>query len=210
MVDSYNHALKLVDLKTKVCQKLTLTNGSLNEPNGVCVDTAACLVYICDTNNHSIKRICNFDSNKLEYELEELNLNSLLTHKLIEILSLSSQREIQLELINTNIELNLEANNTWKLVIKFKNGTRAEHSGNILSETKLKSNLFKLASDDLFRLEEIRKLELNLCLYYCERTSSELASKVCKLAKKCVKYTCDELSKKMKNSESTIVLEVKI
>ncbi|XP_067657145.1 NHL repeat-containing protein 2-like [Haliotis asinina] len=58
VVDSYNHKLKSIDLKTKECTtviSLSEEGRQLNEPGGLCVDTRKGMVYIADTNNHAIK-----------------------------------------------------------------------------------------------------------------------------------------------------------
>ncbi|KAK7110465.1 hypothetical protein V1264_014334 [Littorina saxatilis] len=67
VADSYNHKIKSVDIKTKQCTTVLGTGApghvaggdsssvQLNEPGGLCVDTQGQLVYIADTNNHSIR-----------------------------------------------------------------------------------------------------------------------------------------------------------
>lgn len=57
VADSYNHKLKLVDIRKKQCNTVWGTDGevTLNEPGGLSVDSKQGLAYIADTNNHSIR-----------------------------------------------------------------------------------------------------------------------------------------------------------
>lgn len=66
MADSYNHKIKVVDPKTKVCTTLAGTGvannavssfveSAFNEPGGLCVGESGRLLYVADTNNHQIK-----------------------------------------------------------------------------------------------------------------------------------------------------------
>ncbi|KAK7485866.1 hypothetical protein BaRGS_00022861 [Batillaria attramentaria] len=66
VADSYNHKIKSVDIRKKECVTVIgtstpgntagdLSTAQLNEPGGLCVEEGAQLVYIADTNNHSIK-----------------------------------------------------------------------------------------------------------------------------------------------------------
>ncbi|CAL1526013.1 unnamed protein product [Lymnaea stagnalis] len=77
IADSYNHKIKVVDLNSSVCQTLAGTGhpGSklntddlcaceFNEPGGVTVNTVDQLIYVADTNNHSIK-VIDLDKKKI-------------------------------------------------------------------------------------------------------------------------------------------------
>uniref|UniRef100_A0A3P9LCL5 NHL repeat-containing protein 2 n=1 Tax=Oryzias latipes TaxID=8090 RepID=A0A3P9LCL5_ORYLA len=67
VADSYNHKIKVVDPKTKVCSTLAgtgeagdsfgpeLTESCFNEPGGICVGGEGKMLYVADTNNHQIK-----------------------------------------------------------------------------------------------------------------------------------------------------------
>ncbi|XP_036029248.1 NHL repeat-containing protein 2 [Onychomys torridus] len=61
VADSYNHKIKVVDPKTKVCTTLAGTGdakgaeSAFNEPGGLCVGDSGRLLYVADTNNHQIK-----------------------------------------------------------------------------------------------------------------------------------------------------------
>ncbi|KAH0506982.1 NHL repeat-containing protein 2 [Microtus ochrogaster] len=66
VADSYNHKIKVVDPKTKVCSTLAGTGdandaassfaeSAFNEPGGLCVGESGRLLYVADTNNHQIK-----------------------------------------------------------------------------------------------------------------------------------------------------------
>ncbi|XP_071090618.1 NHL repeat-containing protein 2-like [Haliotis cracherodii] len=58
VVDSYNHKLKSIDLKTKECTTvigLSEEGRQLSEPGGLCVDARKGVVYVADTNHHAIK-----------------------------------------------------------------------------------------------------------------------------------------------------------
>ncbi|XP_059155942.1 NHL repeat-containing protein 2-like isoform X2 [Physella acuta] len=70
VADSYNHKIKIVDLKTSLCQTLAgtgkpgavikttdLSSCEFNEPGGLAVHPASKLIYVADTNNHEIKVI---------------------------------------------------------------------------------------------------------------------------------------------------------
>ncbi|ESO93122.1 hypothetical protein LOTGIDRAFT_119776 [Lottia gigantea] len=62
MADSYNHKIKCVDLKTKMCTTILgrtevsdKGDTTLNEPSGLALDTNKQKLYIADTNNNTIK-----------------------------------------------------------------------------------------------------------------------------------------------------------
>ncbi|XP_024141311.1 NHL repeat-containing protein 2 [Oryzias melastigma] len=67
VADSYNHKIKAVDPKTKLCSTLAgtgeagdslgpeMTESRFNEPGGLCVGEEGKLLYVADTNNHQIK-----------------------------------------------------------------------------------------------------------------------------------------------------------
>ncbi|XP_069467966.1 NHL repeat-containing protein 2 [Ambystoma mexicanum] len=61
IADSYNHKVKVVDPKTKICATLAGTGiagnatDTFNEPGGLCVGHHDGLLYVADTNNHQIK-----------------------------------------------------------------------------------------------------------------------------------------------------------
>ncbi|CAN9509252.1 unnamed protein product [Ophioblennius macclurei] len=67
VADSYNHKIKVVDPKTKVCSTLAGTGevgdalgpefvkSRFNEPGGICVADGGKRLYVADTNNHQVK-----------------------------------------------------------------------------------------------------------------------------------------------------------
>ncbi|KAF7666538.1 hypothetical protein LDENG_00102920 [Lucifuga dentata] len=67
VADSYNHKVKVVDPKTKICSTLAGTGEAgntlgpgfskscFNEPGGICVGKSGKLLYVADTNNHQVK-----------------------------------------------------------------------------------------------------------------------------------------------------------
>ncbi|XP_076008035.1 NHL repeat-containing protein 2 [Genypterus blacodes] len=67
VADSYNHKIKVVDPKTKLCSTLAGTGEAgdevgpasglsrFNEPGGLCVGDSGKLLYVTDTNNHRVK-----------------------------------------------------------------------------------------------------------------------------------------------------------
>ena len=54
LADTYNHRLRLLDLKDRTIRTLHGGPGQLNEPGGLAVLKG--IVYIADTNNHRIVR----------------------------------------------------------------------------------------------------------------------------------------------------------
>uniref|UniRef100_A0A672JJ42 NHL repeat containing 2 n=1 Tax=Salarias fasciatus TaxID=181472 RepID=A0A672JJ42_SALFA len=67
VADSYNHKIKVVDPKTKLCSTLAGTGEAgdalgpefskacFSEPGGICVSGGGRLLYVADTNNHQVK-----------------------------------------------------------------------------------------------------------------------------------------------------------
>uniref|UniRef100_UPI00358E97E4 NHL repeat-containing protein 2 n=1 Tax=Myxine glutinosa TaxID=7769 RepID=UPI00358E97E4 len=67
VADSYNHKVKTIELKTKMCRTLAGTGKpsdieglefehvTFNEPGGLCVSLAGELLYVADTNHHRIQ-----------------------------------------------------------------------------------------------------------------------------------------------------------
>ena len=199
VADTYNHALKLIDLKTKFCQKLQLET-QLNEPNGLCIDPTSQTVYICDTNNHSIKRIESFDVNKTTmFNINELKLTNQNLTELIE--SIELKNEI---LVEINFELNFEASNNWQLAIFNTNEKVAKLELQGVFERKKNLNgLYKLTSIDS-ESENIKLIELHICVCYCEQSNT--LGNICKILKKKFTYTREN----MLNRKGCIVLTVQI
>ena len=69
VADSYNHKIKKIDVIRKTCVTLLgdgqpgsvdgfvgETNIRTNEPGGLCFDSDSKVLYLADTNNHSIRR----------------------------------------------------------------------------------------------------------------------------------------------------------
>ncbi|KAK3094749.1 hypothetical protein FSP39_005739 [Pinctada imbricata] len=61
IADTYNSQIKMADVKTKSCTTFGGDDATLpvhiklNEPSGLCVDSLNQLLYITDTNNHTVK-----------------------------------------------------------------------------------------------------------------------------------------------------------
>ena len=196
IADTYNHALKLIDLKSKHCHKLKL-NINLNEPNGLCIDPTTNNVYICDTNNHSVKIIKNFDTNKTEFQVNELTIANQNITELIGKIQLKNEI-----LVDLNFEMNFEASNNWHLTIFNQNQSKSEFKG-IFENKNQMSKLYNLTSTDL-EVESIKQIELDLCIYYCEENNS--LGKICKIFKKKISYTKENMIKKT----GYIILRVQI
>uniref|UniRef100_A0A8C4R492 NHL repeat containing 2 n=1 Tax=Eptatretus burgeri TaxID=7764 RepID=A0A8C4R492_EPTBU len=54
VADSYNHKVKMIELKTKMCRTL-FEHVTFNEPGGLCVSLGGELLYVADTNHHRIQ-----------------------------------------------------------------------------------------------------------------------------------------------------------
>ena len=58
VADSYNHKLKVIqDLDQRVASCITLQGILTNEPGGIGLSQEASILYVADTNNHTIKAI---------------------------------------------------------------------------------------------------------------------------------------------------------
>jgi hypothetical protein len=163
---------------------------NLNEPNGLCIDPTTKNVYISDTNNHSIKIIENFDANKTEFQVNELILANQNITELIENIQLKNEI-----LVDFDFELNLEAsnNNNWHITLIYENQTKSEFKG-VFEKANKKNELYKLTSVSS-EVESIKKIELDLCVCYCEQNN--LLGKICKILKRKFSYASENMLKKI-------------
>ncbi|XP_055955641.1 NHL repeat-containing protein 2 [Patella vulgata] len=160
IADSYNHKIKSVDLKTKMCTTI-LGNGShgnqgdnstsvLNEPGGLCVDGKKEIVYIADTNNSEIKILDLKTSklSKLPIIFRDEPVSRLSSEHSIEadvtieqpvvFVHQDSTVAIEVELIcNRKEKLNEEAPQSWKVLntegnpgLQFIGGLKGKLVGN--------------------------------------------------------------------------------
>ena len=177
IVDTYNSCLKRIDLKTKNCQKLkNETNIELNEPSGVFVDDSF-NIWIADSNNHSIKYVKNYDPNSLEYKLEEFKIEFNSNRSLDDVdfskLNLNNITGIQV-LVKFNVELNENADNSWKITIFNRANGKIEQNGKL---AKHKDNTFMLKNLKL-DIGSIERITLAFHLITCVEESN---GKVCKM-----------------------------
>lgn len=75
VTDTYNHKIKVVDIKTNVITTLTTPPGTFNEPGGLCMSLTEPKLYIADTNNHCIK-VAELDSDYKITKVTQLTLSS--------------------------------------------------------------------------------------------------------------------------------------
>lgn len=117
IADAYNNKIKIVDLKTNMCKELNSFDDKLSEPNGICVDNERGLVYVCDTNNHSIKII---DSTKNSISILCIEILDHFKSK-FESIDINSNSDYDDLVFRFNFKINLQANNTWSLKVYCKN-----------------------------------------------------------------------------------------
>ncbi len=179
VADTYNNALKLVDLKTKYCRKVCLSEKSLlSEPNCVCVDEASGRVWITDTNNHLIKYIEDLNATPCC----RVEIFSIEFDKSISTAELKNRNGVFLK-IGEEIKVNLNAVNSWSLVIR-RSGEKLEYSGELNNDNKLgienMQGFFRLISCE-FDFDGIEEVELYVSFVCCAGVQS---SDVCRVFKK--------------------------
>ncbi|CAH1785142.1 unnamed protein product [Owenia fusiformis] len=96
VADSYNHKIKSIDINTKACSTIIGSGQSgdsicsnpaecqLNEPGGLSMDHTNQLLYIADTNNHTIK-LYDFETNTMS----KLQIQYPDTKKAVDVTDLS-------------------------------------------------------------------------------------------------------------------------
>ena len=172
VADTYNGSLKLVDLKTRYCQKL-LVDGQLNEPNSILIDRNN-TIWIADTNNHTIKTIPNFDLNKVDFKLE--NFNIIFQNKELELPVLDQVQINEGLFIALKWDIKHDAPNSWKLKLINKQGTILNFNGLIQKENQLlnKNNtLVKLLQFD-FDIGTLNQIDIELNIVQCVKSACQL------------------------------------
>lgn len=208
VADTYNNCLRKIDVKKKKVEKLGIQTG-LNEPNSTCIDTSNRLVYIADTNNHSIKVIRNVDLSSNEpIAIEEFKIE------------LGDVDESQLEKLNIrgdsagdmfarfSFKLNPGAENSWKATIVTTSKTNKKQSNSrsfqgAFTQADLiessKTYVYKFQGLDIDRAgdEIVTSIQLKLNLVYCD--SGDEKSKSCKMFKSTKSFEQKELAKIFSN-----------
>ncbi len=206
IADSYNNALKLVDLKTKYCRKLRLSEAnSLSEPNCVWVETDG-RVWIADTNNHVIKIIedlnelpcCSVRNFSVDFDDSAAVVRSLKDMSFEDDGGEGVFLKISEELKN----INLNGVNSWNLVIR-KGGLEiiAAYSGGFgeLNEYG-KRGIYRLACCDLDP-GRIENIELEVNFVYCCGVDAE---NVCRMFKKRLVFERDEIESLLEKSRKEL------
>ena len=206
VADSYNHALKIINLKTKNCQRIKMDRYTqLNEPNSVFIGEDN-RIWIADTNNHGIKCIdwpqasteneFDVDIFKIEFANECFGTNKLV----VEDSYLKGNIQLKLD----DIDINFDAPNDWKLIIETVKSGRFEYSGVIDQSRKNcdKMGVFNLVSTDL-QIDAIEAIELELNIIHCEKSSG-----VCKMLKNKMLFNKAQLESMSNSSRELILLKL--
>lgn len=196
MTDSYNHSLKIIDLKTKLCQKLKISEDfKLNEPNSICFGQNS--IWITDTNNHKIKVLNEFSiySNN-SIEDFEVKFTSSLNKKCSVPTETNLKNQILLQL--PNFSVNFEASNLWKIIVKTNSKERIENEGTF-AELKKKENLFQLIPIPT-KIDSIEKIKLEINIVYCDQQKS---GSVCKMLKKKLEFSSKQIELFREKSEDS-------
>lgn len=202
IADSYNHKIKVADVKTKDCRTLIETGKlgtnkgdnwsefELSEPGGLCVDQKNRLVYIADTNNHRIV-VVDTDSQKCSNlpiifaegcsDTDTKHFDDT-DHSGTELdRSMAATINIKLKVqCAKGVHLNEEAPNSWKLT------TEDEKFKAVLESQKLKGNLSQDAEQTLTQLSlgeitlDTAKVTVTFDLFVCEDEG------VCRMEKKTI------------------------
>ena len=178
LVDTYNCALKKIDLKTRKCEKLINESSlELNEPSGICVSENT--IWVADSNNHSIKYIEKFDF-KSTYHLKEflIEFEDKLDHTDASLSHLSLNHNSGLKvLVNLNFDINQEAENTCKIVLLNKHKNTSETLTCLRKFPK--ENVFLLESFVL-NVNDLLKVDFS---FNCITCSKENGVDSCKMVK---------------------------
>ena len=182
ITDSYNHSLKVVDLKTKFCRKIKMNvNNKLNEPNSILYSQNS--IWITDTNNHKIKVLHNFNDES-DHSLENFEVkfpsNDIKKFTVPTEINLKNQILLQLP----NFHINYEAANCWKIIVKTNKKERLENEGTF-EELNKKRDLFQLVPITT-EIDSIEKIKLELNIVYCIQ---EKLNNVCKMYKKKLEFS---------------------
>lgn len=216
VADTYNNCLRKIDVKKKKVEKLDIQMG-LNEPNSTCIDTSNRLVYIADTNNHSIKVMKNVElsSNEPiaidEFKIELGNVDESQLEKLN--IRGDSTRDV---LARFSFKLNPGAENSWKATIVTASTTNKKKSNSksfqgAFTQTDLiessETYVYKFQGLDIDRASDeiITSMQLKLNLVYCD--SGDEKSKSCKMFKSTKNFDQKELAKILSNHRIILPLD---
>ena len=172
VADTYNGCLKLIDLKTRYCQKILL-DAQLNEPNSILIDQNK-TIWIADTNNHVIKTIPNFDLNKFDFKVEEFNI--IFQNNQLKMPDLEQMQIDEGIYIALKWDIKYDAPNSWKLKLINKQGTISNFNGLIQKENQLvKKNItsVKLMQFD-FDIETLNQLDIELNIVQCIKSACQM------------------------------------
>ena len=194
LVDTYNSAVKKVDLKTKRCQKFvnTASDLDLNEPSGICVYETT--LWIADTNNHVIKFVDKFDINSEDFSLKEFSINfkdcvdSIGDLKFVHLNLGKGKKKL---LVKFDFELNEQAENTCKVSLVSTNKLKTECAVCLRRNNK-KENVFIL--DKIFvDIDTVLEVTLHFHLVLC--VEDKFGSKMCKMVRILKSYSKSDLLK---------------
>lgn len=218
LADSYNHKIKSIDIGTRCCHTLlgtgkpgpnvgsSLLNTELNEPGGLSCDWRKKMVYIADTNNHSIK-VLDLESQQV-FSLPIIFPSELLADtdftddsRSVSHRGMGDQGQIiEVKLVikpAEGVHLNEEAPNSWTLLSEDEEVKEYLTACGI----KLKGTLTQELSQSLVSLPTCTvsgEVCLKLDLFVCEDSG------VCRMDKQVLKQTLNPSA-----AEVEFVLELK-
>lgn len=204
LVDTYNSSLKKIDIKTKMCKKLVNKSElELNEPSGICIDGKT--IWICDSNNHSIKYIENFEKSNDSYILNEflvLGQDKVdhVSQKLAKN-NLESNKTFDKIKVKFDFDVNENADNSCKIYALNKNEIKEENLVHL--KKLLNENVFVLENFS-FDLEELVEINFNFNLIICSHSDS--GAKVCKMVKSSKTFTKKEILKIRGKNKGTLMI----
>lgn len=99
VADTYNHKIKLINISSNTVKTLQIPHATninkdyiLNEPCGMCLNKDGNKLYVCDTNNHSIK-IVHFTDEKID-KIEKITKLDLRVSDKLESLAVKKFKKI--------------------------------------------------------------------------------------------------------------------
>lgn len=183
ITDTYNHKIKLVNVKRKNCVTLCNTNVSLNEPSGIChLDM---MLLVADTNNHCIVPISVHEEIPKVYPVtfdhvvETYNVSSKHPTKTIE-LGCNGQLFCHFK-FDPNMRYELNENGCQKWDVCFKGDCKLDvvcHNKNLFGVSQpsliLKSSF---SADDSSEKCISSEVTLTAFLSYCDKNLKVCCSK---------------------------------
>jgi DNA-binding beta-propeller fold protein YncE len=222
VADSYNNCIKKIDISSKQCARLNVaenaSSASLNEPNGISLDHANGLLYIADTNNHSIKVIKNFNIENAQMEMEHFQIDfgsPIESQELVDGVQMCQLNETGNVLVRFNFKLNMNAENVCQVKVKYSNGSESNFVDSFTKNNLLATNdtfqVFRLTNVSiLLGFSEVDFLEMTLSVVYCEDHSSSSSSynqSLCKFFKKKLLFNKNELTFNDSYLKNSILIE---